>query len=100
MIVERVNSGLARAKAKGIKLGRGNKKDGGRRADEERWKSASCASTRAARGTVQRVLMEQPRPFDIGVAGAAFEPLTPDAFGDPHFCPKQVCAGAMPEGWQ
>ena len=30
MIVERVNSGLARAKAKGVKLGRGNKKDGKR----------------------------------------------------------------------
>jgi hypothetical protein len=27
MIVGRVNSGLARAKAKGVKLGRGNKKD-------------------------------------------------------------------------
>jgi DNA invertase Pin-like site-specific DNA recombinase len=27
MIVERVNSGLARAEAKGVKLGRGNKKD-------------------------------------------------------------------------
>ena len=37
MIVERVNSGLARAKAKGVKLGRGNKKDGERSADEERW---------------------------------------------------------------
>jgi hypothetical protein len=37
MIVERVNSGLARAKAKGVKLGRGNKKDGERNADEERW---------------------------------------------------------------
>ena len=37
MIVERVNSGLARAKGNGIKLGRGNKKDGGRNADEERW---------------------------------------------------------------
>jgi DNA invertase Pin-like site-specific DNA recombinase len=35
MIVERVNSGLARAKAKGVKLGRGNKKDGERSADEE-----------------------------------------------------------------
>jgi DNA invertase Pin-like site-specific DNA recombinase len=35
-IVERVNSGLARAKAKGVKLGRGNKKDGERSADEER----------------------------------------------------------------
>jgi DNA invertase Pin-like site-specific DNA recombinase len=49
MIVERVNSGLARAKAKGVKLGRGNKKDGERSADEESWKSASCTSTRAAR---------------------------------------------------
>src|SRR6201982_2010214 len=37
MIVERVNSGLARAKAKGVKLGRGKKKDGERSADEERW---------------------------------------------------------------
>ena len=37
MIVERVNSGLGRAKAKGVKLGRGNKKDGKRSADEERW---------------------------------------------------------------
>jgi DNA invertase Pin-like site-specific DNA recombinase len=37
MIVERVNSGLARAKAKGVKLGRGNKKDGKRSADEKRW---------------------------------------------------------------
>src|ERR1700751_14789 len=37
MIVERVNSGLARAKANGVKLGRGNKKDGKRSADEKRW---------------------------------------------------------------
>jgi hypothetical protein len=36
MIVERVNAGLARAKANGIKLGRGNK-DGERSADEEHW---------------------------------------------------------------
>jgi hypothetical protein len=33
---KRVNSGLARAKAKGVKLGRGNKKDGERSADVER----------------------------------------------------------------
>jgi DNA invertase Pin-like site-specific DNA recombinase len=37
MIVERVNAGLARAKANGVKLGRGNKKDGKRSADEKRW---------------------------------------------------------------
>jgi DNA invertase Pin-like site-specific DNA recombinase len=37
MIVERVNSGLASAKAKGVKLGRGNKKDGERSVDEKRW---------------------------------------------------------------
>jgi DNA invertase Pin-like site-specific DNA recombinase len=55
MIVERVNSGLARAKAKGVKLARGNKKDGDRSADEQRsgmsmpsWKSASCDFTRVA----------------------------------------------------
>jgi len=28
------------------------------------------------------------------------EPLTPDAFGDPHFGPKQVCAGALCAGCQ
>ena len=49
-------------------------------------------------GTAQRLMIEQPRPF--GVAEAAFESLTPDAFGDPHFCPKQVCAGAMYAGCQ
>jgi len=37
MIVERVNSGLAKAKAKGVKLGRGNNKDGERSVDEKRW---------------------------------------------------------------
>jgi len=37
MIVERVNAGLARAKANGVKLGRGNRKDGRRGADEKRW---------------------------------------------------------------
>jgi DNA invertase Pin-like site-specific DNA recombinase len=37
MIVERVNSGLARAKANGVKLGRGNRKDRRRSADEKRW---------------------------------------------------------------
>jgi DNA invertase Pin-like site-specific DNA recombinase len=92
MIVERVNSGLARAKAKGVKLGRGNKKDGERNADEERWgMSRSELEKHILRlhkggtgklkigkalgigtGTVQRVLMEQPRPFEVGVAEAAF----------------------------
>jgi DNA invertase Pin-like site-specific DNA recombinase len=36
MIVERVNAGLARAKAHGVKLGRGKRKDGKRSADEEK----------------------------------------------------------------
>ena len=35
MIVERVNAGLARAKASGVKLGRGNRKDHRRSADEK-----------------------------------------------------------------
>ena len=92
MIVERVNSGLARAKAKGVKLGRGNKKDGERNADEERWgMSRAELEKRILRlhkcgtgivkigktlgvGTalVQRVVMEQPYPFDADVAEAAF----------------------------
>jgi DNA invertase Pin-like site-specific DNA recombinase len=37
MIVERVNAGLARAKANGVKLGRGNRKDRKRSADAKRW---------------------------------------------------------------
>jgi DNA invertase Pin-like site-specific DNA recombinase len=37
MIVERVNAGLKRAKRDGVKLGRGNRKDGARSLDEERW---------------------------------------------------------------
>jgi DNA invertase Pin-like site-specific DNA recombinase len=81
MIVERVNSGLARAKAKGVKLGRGNKKDGDRRAElEKRIRRLHKGGTGILKigkalgigtGTVQRVLMEQPRPFDAGVAEAA-----------------------------
>ena len=90
MIVERVNSGLARAKAKGVKLGRGNKKDGERNADEERWgMSRAELKKRILRlhkggtgilkigkalgigtGAVQGVVMEQPYPFDVAEAAA------------------------------
>ena len=88
MIVERVNSGLARAKAKGVKLGRGNKKDGERSADERGWgMSRAELEKRILRlykggtgivkigktlgigtGLVQRVVTEQPRPFDVAEA--------------------------------
>src|ERR1700747_1195582 len=78
MIVERVNSGLARAKAKGVKLGRGNKKDGKRSAELEkrilRLHQAGTGILKIGKGlgigtgTVQRVLMEQPRPFDVGAS--------------------------------
>jgi len=88
MIVERVNSGLARAKAKGVKLGRGNKKDGERSVDEKRWGMSRVELEKrilrlhkggtgilkigralgTGTGTVQRVLMEQPRPFEVGAA--------------------------------
>ena len=88
MIVERVNAGLARAKANGVKLGRGNRKDKRRSADEERWGiSRSELQKRIRRlykggtgmvkigktlgvgtGFVQRVLTEQPPPFDLDVA--------------------------------
>jgi DNA invertase Pin-like site-specific DNA recombinase len=37
MIVERVNAGLKRAKAQGVQMGRGRRKDGERSLDEERW---------------------------------------------------------------
>jgi hypothetical protein len=94
---ERVNSGLARAKAKGVKLGRGNnklgrgnKKDGERSADEKRWGMARAELEKRilrlykggtglvkigktlgiGTGLVQRVITEQPRPFAVGVAEA------------------------------
>jgi len=84
IIVERVNSGLARAKAKGVKLGRGNKKDGKRSADEKRWGMGRAELEKRilrlykggtglgmvkigkalgiGTGFVQRVVTEQPRP--------------------------------------
>jgi DNA invertase Pin-like site-specific DNA recombinase len=91
MIVERVNSGLARAKAKGVKLGRGNRKDGKRSEDETRWgMSRSELEKRILRlhkggtgivkigktlgigtGLVQRVVTEQPRPFGVAEAYAS-----------------------------
>lgn len=37
MIRERVNAGIARAKDNGVKLGRGNRKDGTKSVDEKRW---------------------------------------------------------------
>jgi len=37
IIVERVNAGLKRAKAQGVKLGRGHRKDGAWGVDEQRW---------------------------------------------------------------
>ena len=40
---DRVNTGIARARANGVKFGRGNRKDGSRSADEERWGMSSAA---------------------------------------------------------
>jgi hypothetical protein len=75
---------------KGVKLGRGNKKDCKRSADEKRWgMSRAELEKRVLRlykggtgivkigktlgvgtGTVQRVVTEQPRPFDVDVSGS------------------------------
>jgi DNA invertase Pin-like site-specific DNA recombinase len=83
MIRERVVSGMARAKASGVKMGRGKRKDGERSADEQRWGTSRAELERRilklrkggmgvlkigrtlgiGTGTVQRVVMEQPRPF-------------------------------------
>jgi DNA invertase Pin-like site-specific DNA recombinase len=43
MIRERVNAGIARAKDRGVRLGRGNRKDGDRSADEKRWGMSRAA---------------------------------------------------------
>src|SRR6516165_4110302 len=90
MIRERVNAGLKRAKAQGVRLGRGNRKDGAWSADEERWGMSRAELEKhilrlhkdgtgilkigktLGVGTVQRVVMEQLRPFDVDVAEAAF----------------------------
>jgi DNA invertase Pin-like site-specific DNA recombinase len=88
VIVERVNAGLARAKAHGVKLGRGNRKDDRRSADEERWGMSRAKLEGQIRklhkdgigilkigrtlgvGTsvVQRAVKEQPRPFEVASA--------------------------------
>ena len=88
MIVERVNAGLKRAKAQGVRLGRGNRKDGTRGEDEKRWgMSKAELEKRILRlhkggagmlkigktlgigtGTVQRVVLEQPSPFDVAAS--------------------------------
>jgi DNA invertase Pin-like site-specific DNA recombinase len=83
MIRERVVSGMARAKASGVKMGRGKRKDGERSADEERWGMSKAELEKqilklrkggmgvlkigrtlsVGTGLVQRVVMEQPKPF-------------------------------------
>jgi DNA invertase Pin-like site-specific DNA recombinase len=37
LLRDRVNTGMARARAAGVRFGRGNRKDGSRSADEKRW---------------------------------------------------------------
>ena len=84
MIVERVNAGLARARAAGVEMGRGKRKDGERSADEERWgMSRAELEKRILRlhkdgtgilkigktlgvgtSTVQAVVKDQPRLFE------------------------------------
>jgi DNA invertase Pin-like site-specific DNA recombinase len=88
MIVDRVKSGLARAKANGVEMGRGKRKDGEWSADEERWgMSKDELEKRILRlynggkgilkigkelgvGTsvVQRIVAERPRPFEASAS--------------------------------
>jgi DNA invertase Pin-like site-specific DNA recombinase len=49
IIKERVTAGLARARANGVKLGRGNLKDGKKSADEKRWGMSRTAMTKRIR---------------------------------------------------
>jgi DNA invertase Pin-like site-specific DNA recombinase len=53
MIRERVNAGLTRAKANGIKLGRAKRKDGRRSADEKRWGKSADQMEKRILGAVQ-----------------------------------------------
>ena len=88
MIVDRVNAGLARAKAAGVELGRGKRKDGERSADEERWGMSRAELERrilrlhkdgtgilkigktlgVGTSVVQRVVTEQLRPFEASAS--------------------------------
>src|SRR6266850_318508 len=43
MIRDRVNSGLARARANGVKMGRGKRRDGEKSKDEKRWGMSTAA---------------------------------------------------------
>jgi DNA invertase Pin-like site-specific DNA recombinase len=88
MIVDRVNAGLATARAAGVKMGRGNRKDGQRSADEDRWGMFEGRDGKTnpeplqggtgilkigkelgvGTATVQRVVAEQPRPFEASAS--------------------------------
>jgi DNA invertase Pin-like site-specific DNA recombinase len=84
MIVGRLNAGLARARASGVEMGRGKRKDGGRSADEERWGMSRDQLEKRilslhedgtgilkigktlgiGTSVVQRVVMQRSRPFE------------------------------------
>jgi DNA invertase Pin-like site-specific DNA recombinase len=88
MIVERVNAGLARARAAGVEMGRGKRKDGERSADEERWGMSRDQLEKrilslhkggtgilkigktlgVGTSVVQRVVAEQSRPFEASAS--------------------------------
>jgi DNA invertase Pin-like site-specific DNA recombinase len=88
MIVDRVKSGLARAKAAGVEMGRGKRKNGEWSADEERWGMSKAELEKrilrlykAGNGilkigqelgvgtsVVQRIVAERPRPLEAGAS--------------------------------
>jgi len=88
--------------SKGVKLGRGNKKDGERSADEKRWGMTRAELEKRilrlykggtglvkigktlgiGTGLVQRVVTEQPRPFAVDVAEAYTSQLVEMASGE------------------
>jgi DNA invertase Pin-like site-specific DNA recombinase len=88
MIVDRVKAGPARAKAAGVEMGRGKRKDGERSAGEERWGMSRAAMEKrilalrsngmgvlkiartlgVGTSVVQRVVIEQSRPFEASAA--------------------------------
>jgi hypothetical protein len=79
MIVERVNAGLATARANGVRLGRGNRKDDQWSADEQRWGRNQV--------TVMRVMKR------LGIAGKLRGPrdVTADPPGEEKFQRKAIC---------
>ena len=68
MIRDRVNSGLARARANGVEMGRGKRKDGTRSADEVRWGTAEMEKRILSLRNEGKGILKIGRELGVGTA--------------------------------